>query len=103
MYFQEMDSLRKERDDLKDELSKHQLTAETLSQKTVKLYTGLPNYGVFQLLLKLCESSVVKSKTNLTLSDELLLTLMKLRLNLTNDDLSFRFRVSKSSVSVIFH
>lgn len=103
MYFQEMDSLRKERDDLKDELSKQQLTAETLSQEKVKFYTGLPNYGVFQLVLKLCESSVVKSKTNLTLSDELLLTLMKLRLNLTNDDLSFRFHVSKSSVSVIFH
>ena len=103
MYFQEMDSLRKERDDLKDELSKQQLTADTLSQEKVKFYTGLPNYGVFQLVLKLCESSVVKSKTNLTLSDELLLTLMKLRLNLTYDDLSFRFHVSKSSVSVIFH
>jgi len=47
---------------------------------------------------------VVKADfTKLTLRDELILTLMKLRLNLLNEDIAYRFGIHKTSVSKIFH
>ena len=42
-------------------------------------------------------------KEKVPLPDKLLLTLMRLRLNLRGEDLCYRFHVSETSVSEIFH
>ena len=57
---------------------------------------------IFTILFDLL-SPLMKKSIKLSLKDELLLCLMKLRLNLTNEDLAYRFGVAKSTVSRIFH
>lgn len=44
-----------------------------------------------------------RKKTKLSKEDELLLTLVKLRRNLAMTDLAYRFNISQSSVTNIFH
>ena len=58
-----------------------------------KFYTGLPNYKAYQWLYSLCQNDLPNSKI-LIAKDVLLLILMKIRLNLTNQDLAYRFNVS---------
>lgn len=72
------------------------------SDVRTKFYTGLPTYMIFTILFDLL-SPLMKKSIKLSLKDELLLCLMKLRLNLTNEDLAYRFGVAKSTVSRIFH
>ena len=73
--------------------------------KMVTFYTGLPSYTAFQGLFQLFEPLLSKdeSKSRLLLVDELLLVLMKLRLAVPNDDLGYRFDVTPTAVSSIFH
>ena len=103
MYCKEIDFLRQERDSLQEQIDRKTLSAESMSSEMVKYYTGLPNYGVFSLVHKLCHQHLSKSRTKLTTLDELLMTLMRLRLNLPIEDLAFRFHISKSTVSDIFY
>ena len=72
------------------------------SDVRTKFYTNLPTYMIFTILFDLL-SPLMKKSIKLSLKDELLLCLMKLRLNLTNEDLAYRFGVAKSAVSRIFH
>ena len=58
-----------------------------------------PDYDLDPLLLPINKSGPSRK---LSLEQELLLTLMKLRLNLLNDDLAFRFKISSGKVSQIF-
>ena len=44
-----------------------------------------------------------KSRSKLTLQDELLMMLMRLRLNLLITDISYRFEISNSTVTSVFH
>ena len=62
--------------------------------------TGLPSVPVFMWLLGLV-GLFFKKIGNLSASDQLLLVLMKLRLNLTNNDLAMRFRICPTQVSKI--
>ena len=90
-------------------LSKKALGLSALSLKNdaqaVCFYTGLPNYEVFEQLYQLLEPLLSKdnSKSVISLFDELLIVLVKLCLGVTNEDLGYRFGVSSSWVSVIFH
>ena len=68
----------------------------------IKYYTGLLSWAVFKHFISFlsdCNPTLhVSSATKLSSADGVLLTLMRLRLNLRFEDLSFRFGVS----SVIF-
>ena len=91
-----------------------------------KLYTGIPSYAIFNWLYRQIEHKLstlqyyrgnrsfseksyqVKlcrkpgPKRILDFKNEMLLTLMKVRLGLVEEDLAFRFNVSSSLVSSIF-
>lgn len=65
-----------------------------LSAKVLKILS--------ELLLKISENCKWNSVNVLTYNDQLLLTLTKLRRNLSNQDLAFRFGVSGSTVQSVF-
>ena len=62
--------------------------------------TGIPTVAVFMWLLGIV-GLFFKKIGNLSAGDQLLLVLMKLRLNLTNKDLAMRFRICPTLVSKI--
>ena len=78
------------------------LRYEHLNNKdeNIRLYTGLPNVGVFQLLFEelptIDEEAKIGKKKDLRLIDQFLLVMMRLKLGLVIADLSFRFGISKS-------
>ncbi|XP_049421768.1 uncharacterized protein LOC125882116 [Epinephelus fuscoguttatus] len=99
---QEFDTLRAENVKLKEELQK-----STFSYTTVKcnigqliFLTGLTSV-IFEWLLTKITCSVQRISQKLTVEDHLLVILMKLRLGLSNTDLAYRFKVSKTTVSNI--
>ena len=102
------------------------LTLDSLREndRAIKLHTGLPSYAVFMFLYNQLEKKIVslqyhtgngsESKNapesaicrkgpgrSLDKKNEMLLTLMKLKLNLLNEDLAFRFDISPALVSRI--
>ena len=119
--------LESEVDLLKKELQKSKSTCEELRSQLHKLrngptitqeelqsdkemvtyYTGLPSFAtlmlVFELALKVIPVPKEHGNRKLTNFEEFMLTIVKLRLNLQHKDLGYRFRISKSSVSQIFH
>ena len=94
-------------------------------EKLVKTFTGLPSISVFNFVFEKVEPKLTKleyysgkrslnrsrkklrpksrlgPKRQLCSRDEMLLTLMKLRLNPIEDDLAQRFQISRGSVSSI--
>ena len=83
-------------------------TSELLkdNDEMTKFYTGLPSWKVFHHLvcfLSTCCPALSSSITKVSLSDSLLLTLMKLRLNLRLEDLSYRFGIPVSTAADVFH
>ena len=62
-------------------------------------YTGLPSHSVLVAVFTLVEKCVTEASLKLTNFQCFLLTLMKLRLNLANYDLGFRFSIHESTVS----
>ena len=85
-----------------------EITMDKIEDQDVPFYTGLPNRGTFQALLQTCiahdkQGYLRKRSSKLTLENELLLTLMRLRLGLLLKDLAYRFRLSESQTSRIFN
>ncbi|CAB4021047.1 Hypothetical predicted protein [Paramuricea clavata] len=64
----------------------------------VKFYTGLPGLAVVMVLFELIKPGLVV-RNSLTKFQQFLLTLMRLRLNLSVQDLAYRFGVHASTVS----
>ena len=87
------------------------------NSKLITVYTGLQNYDVFKWLFRRLEtkaqylnyvsgkSGSTRSRTGpkrkLSLENEFFLTLVRLRLGLTEIDIGCRFKISQSTVSTI--
>ena len=67
-------------------------------------YTGLPSFEVFRMLCAMLEPLSKRSfVSKCPPENQLLLVLSKLRLGLSNRDLSYRMHLSEAAVSTIFH
>nr|CAH7716057.1 unnamed protein product [Callosobruchus chinensis] len=103
--------LRKELDETKEKL--HTLSMSFSfdyikdSDAKITIYTGLPSKEIFMCLYELLEYVSLKYYYGWTVNaiskiDQLLLTLMKLKLNLLNEDLAVRFNIAVKTVANIF-
>ena len=92
------------------EMSAKQLAAGNIMQQAslqnddskVRYYTGLPNFAVLLTLFNyLVNSRGVEfgNRSALDLFQQFMVVLMKLRLNLGDQDLAYRFNVSQSTIS----
>ena len=83
------------------------MTALRNNEGLVKFYTGLPDHDTLKAVFDLCSeclpSTTEHGQRKLTNHDEFLMTMIKLRLNLKNADLAFRFGIAESTVSKIIH
>ena len=65
---------------------------------------GLPSYNVFSVLLtNLSPTATKEINVGSGLSDEVLLSLMKISCACTNKDLAYRFHISESKVTKVFY
>ena len=72
------------------------------SDDKVCFYTGLPGLDSLKTILQFVEPHVNRKSKTLTAFQELVMVLMKLRLNVPQQDLAYRFDVSQSTVSRVF-
>ena len=73
------------------------------SDEATNFYTGLPSWSSFQFVVNFIYEEKYDSKlSKLSPAEGLMLTLMRLRLNLTISDLSYRFHVSITTVRTVF-
>ena len=70
--------------------------------KKVNFYRGLPNYATLKLVTELVTSGIEPNRGVLTAFQEICLVLIKLRLNLEEKDLAYRFGISQPTVSRVF-
>ncbi len=69
----------------------------------IKFYTGLPSYSRLKVLFEYVSSGIVESKCSaLSLFQQFFVVLMKLRLNVPDQDIAYRFGVSQSVISKNF-
>lgn len=99
---QEFDTLQAENVQLKEVLQKSTFPYTTVKCNIGQLIflTGLTSV-IFEWLLTKITGSVERISQKLTVEDHLLVILMKLRLGLSNTDLAYRFKVSKTTMSNI--
>ncbi|XP_033641398.1 uncharacterized protein LOC117301485 isoform X2 [Asterias rubens] len=105
MYRNEIVSLKSHINSLQSQVDKLKWSNDKIkSNSKCKFYTGLPTYLVFLWLFQQLVKGVSPSYCKcLNLKDQLLLVLMKLRLDLAFNDIAGRFQISRSSASKIFH
>jgi hypothetical protein len=69
--------------------------------KKVLYYTGLPTWSLLMVLFTYVKS-YLPSNFSLSPFQQLIMTLMRLRLNLPSQDLGYRFKVHNSTISCTF-
>ena len=82
------------------------LSPDTLKEdpQLLKFYTGIPDWTVFMALYNLVHSAIPDTPINkLSKFSMILMFLMKIRLNLFDEDLGYKFGVHHSTVSRNFH
>lgn len=94
---------RAENEKLREELqqSKFSYTSVKCNVGMLLFFTGLTSV-MFEWFLTKLSGSVEPSRQNISLQDHLLMVLMKIRMGLSNADLSYRFKVPTSTVSSIY-
>ena len=100
-------SLREKRESAKGSSQEDSSLLEEVKKDEgqLRFYTGLPTYSLFLTIFSLCKPGIEAvsgpsvNASKLSLEEQLLLTLMRLRLHLKEADLSYRFHISVSSVS----
>ncbi|KAM9802482.1 uncharacterized protein ACBT44_014762 isoform 1-T1 [Syngnathus typhle] len=99
-------ALRRENRVLRESVEKMSLSENSLRNdaEKVKFYTGLPNFFVLEtVMLLLAPHMDAIRNAKLSKFQQLLLTLMRLRLDLRNRDLAYRFGVKVGSVVRTVH
>ena len=71
--------------------------------KKVKYYTGISNLGTLLLLMQYLLQGRTVIERSLNHFQQLVMVLMKLRLNLEENDLAYRFSVSQPTISRMFN
>ena len=69
----------------------------------VRFYTGLPGFDVLKATFSFISPFVTGRSKNLSLFQEFIMVVMKLRLNVPLQDLAYRFGVSLSSLKNLLH
>ena len=84
-----------------DALSNRIVSQQVLenNDKQVKFYTGLPSFAVLKAVFGLATRGLPVSNFTGDIFDQFLMTLMKLRLNVADQDLAYRFGIHQSTVS----
>lgn len=77
------------------------------NDELIRLYTGLPSSKIFNLLFLICENIEINyylkwKVENISLPDQLLITLMKLGFNFPHVDLAQIFKLSQATITNIF-
>lgn len=96
----EYQRLLTEHEELKEQQRKSKFTYKNLENHQIRALAGVPSCAAFMWLLSLVCLSM-KSFGKMCRGDQLLLVLMKLKLNLTNFDLAIRFNICPTQVSRI--
>lgn len=99
-------SLRQSMLEMVEDWNKPRLLSEMRNDdKMTKFYTGLPSWTILLILYDLCLPGAKAlcgtnaEKCKLSFLEQFVLTLMRLRLFLREEDLAYRFRLSQSTVS----
>ncbi|XP_041366778.1 uncharacterized protein LOC121381518 [Gigantopelta aegis] len=104
MMCMELQRLTTENIELKKQLKDATFSPDALKddEEKVRHYTGLCFETLMALFEYISPNISETSKTALTKFEKLMLVLMKLRLNLSQQDLGYRFQISESCVSKTF-
>uniref|UniRef100_A0A8C6SS40 Transposase n=1 Tax=Neogobius melanostomus TaxID=47308 RepID=A0A8C6SS40_9GOBI len=101
----EIAHLQEENRKLKEELSKKKLDDEFLkdNDSKVKFYTGLPSFALLMGVLMQIRPSLPNTDRKISHFQMLLLTLMRLRLNLPLEHIAHLFDISRTTTSTVFN
>ncbi|XP_076734740.1 uncharacterized protein LOC143414373 [Maylandia zebra] len=102
---QEIAHLQEENLILQKELSKRKLDMEFLKDNNskVKFYTGLPSFALLMGVLQQISPSLPDTDRKISQFQMLLLTLMRLRLNLPIVHIAHLFDISRTTTSTVFN